>query len=141
MGSGHHTRPFCHSSTVEGRRCYILRAIFLRGSPRLSWRFIGVSLPHATVVRGEVGAWRLVLSHYIASPYPQPPGWFVLGHLRRCAMRTGVQNENISAPCGLPFMSRVTEVRGCQKTFSISSRVERTTIPLSETSSSVPACL
>src|ERR671911_2046003 len=74
MSSVHPTRHICHSSTVEGRRCYILRAIFLRGSPRLSWGFIGVSLPHATVVRGEVGAWRLVLSHYIASPYPQPPG-------------------------------------------------------------------
>ena len=92
--------------------------------------------------RSTWGGWGLA-----AGPFPlhseslPTAAGFVLGHLRRCVMRTGVQNENISAPCGLPFMSRVTEVRGYQKTFSISSRVERTTIPLSETSSSVPACL
>jgi hypothetical protein len=38
-----------HSSTAEGYKCYILRTNFLRGSPRLSWEFIGVSLPRATV--------------------------------------------------------------------------------------------
>jgi hypothetical protein len=35
-------------------RYYILRAIFLRGPPRLSWEFIGVSLARATL-RREVG--------------------------------------------------------------------------------------
>jgi hypothetical protein len=60
-------------------------------------------------------------------------------HPRGCVMPTGVQNEDISAPCGLPLRSRITEVRGYQKTFSVSSRVERTTMPFSETSSSGPA--
>ena len=32
MGNRHPTCPFCHSSTVEGYRCYILRAIFLMRS-------------------------------------------------------------------------------------------------------------
>jgi hypothetical protein len=68
MSNVHPTRHICHSSTVEGYRCYILRAICLRSPPRLSWEFIGVSLPGATVRRREVGAWRPVLSHCIASP-------------------------------------------------------------------------
>jgi hypothetical protein len=52
MSNGHPTRPFCHSSTLEGYICYILRAIFSyegRGYPRLSWGFIGASSPRATV--------------------------------------------------------------------------------------------
>ena len=32
MGNRHPTCPFCHSSTVEGYICYILRAIFLMRS-------------------------------------------------------------------------------------------------------------
>jgi hypothetical protein len=41
MGNRHPTCPFCHSSTVEGYICYILRAIFSG--------FIGGSSPGATV--------------------------------------------------------------------------------------------
>jgi hypothetical protein len=74
MGNRHPTRHFCHSSTAEGYICYILRAIFLRGPPHVSWGFIGVSLLRATVRRREVGAWRPVLCTYIASPNLRPPG-------------------------------------------------------------------
>jgi hypothetical protein len=73
-GSGHPTRQFCHSSTVEGYRCYILRAIFLRGPPHVLWEFISVSLPRASARRREVGAWRPVLSPCVASPNLRPPG-------------------------------------------------------------------
>ena len=74
MSNVHPTGHFCHSSTVVDFECYILRAIFLRGPPHVSWGFIGVSLPRATIRRGEVGAWRPVLSHCIAGPNPRPPG-------------------------------------------------------------------
>src|SRR5215203_1629497 len=53
----------------------------------------------------------------------------------------GAQNEDTHPPCGLPCKSRVTEVSGYQKTLSISARVARTTMPLSDTASSVPTSL
>jgi len=82
MGDHHPTCPFCHSSTVEGYRCYILRAIFLRGSPRLWWGFIGGSLPRATVgVPG--GRYRSVAERVLS----YTAVGLVLGHPRRCVMR------------------------------------------------------
>src|SRR5688500_9831163 len=53
----------------------------------------------------------------------------------------GIQNEDLSAACGLPCKSRIREVKGYQKTLSVFSRLDRTTMPFSDTSSSVPACL
>jgi hypothetical protein len=97
MGNGRPTRPFCHSSTLEGYICYILQTIFLRGSPHVSWEFIGVSLPRASVRRREVRAWRPVFP-IAERVLTSTAAGFVLGHPRRCVMRLWVQNENISPP-------------------------------------------
>ena len=62
MGSGRPTRHFCYSSTAEGYKCYILRAIFAG--------FIGGSSPDATVegTRRPISRW----------PFPMVAG-FLLG--------------------------------------------------------------
>jgi hypothetical protein len=96
--------------------------------------------PALPYVVGRLGARRSVRSPCIervlthgcrVRPGPSSP---------RCVMRLWGSKRVYVCPCGLPFRSRVTEVRGYQKTFSVSSRVDRTTMPFSDTSSSVPAC-
>jgi hypothetical protein len=63
MSNVHPRRHFCHSSAIEEDfKCYIFRASFLRAPPHVSWGFIGVSLPRATVRRREAGARRPVLT-------------------------------------------------------------------------------
>jgi hypothetical protein len=82
MSNVHPTGHIYHSSTAAGYTCYILRTIFLRGSLRLSWGFIGGSSPDATVE----GAWRPVLSHRTASPYHTAAGF--IRELRRLPNHT-----------------------------------------------------
>jgi hypothetical protein len=55
MGNRHPTCPFCHSSTVEGYICYILRAIFLYEVLRASRR--DSSAVHCPALPYIVGRW------------------------------------------------------------------------------------
>ena len=71
----------------------------------------------------------------------EPPRKPLEANLVAVLCELGAQNEDTHPPCGLPCKSRVTEVSGYQKTLSISARVARTTMPLSDTASSVPTSL
>jgi hypothetical protein len=84
--------------------CYILRAVVLRGPPHVSWEFIGVSLPRATVRREVVPggwffplAWR-VLTHTAAG--------FVLDYPRGYVMRPWGSKRGYVCPPLSPPPSR-----------------------------------
>ena len=96
----------------------------------------------AFAARCRVTAACMVLSHGRMLDPSDPTRKTLETILAAVLCELGVQYERTSALRGVPCMSRITEVRGFQKTCSSSPPcVDRTTMPSSEADSSMPQCL
>src|SRR5215207_6586623 len=96
----------------------------------------------AFAARCRVTAACMVLSHGRMLDPSDPTRKTLETILAAVLCELGIQYKRTSAPRGVPCMSRITEVRGFQKTCSSSPPcVDRTTMPSSEADSSMPRCL
>src|SRR5215204_1010463 len=96
----------------------------------------------AFAARCRVTAACMVLSHGRMLDPSDPTRKTLETILAAVLCELGVQYERTSAPRGVPCMSRITEVSGYQKTCSsLPPCMDRTTMPRSETDSSMPRCL